>query len=387
MFWQARIDACIAAMTSNTKTQKSLIREENKLALQAHKLKNTTSASKEDCVKWLQIHIMRLGKQLSTKFKNKLTAADRVLVNIRMMSIMHHVKHARVLYLQMDLLPSKEKLQSSGSSGEGVGKFSAFWSFISELFNNEADFTSPFPVDHIPQICTLLKHLGGPTKIFLPPTRYAGGLFAGLGLLSASKPVGFIEGFFDGQKLADIWSDCLKVYRIFEGNFATSGSNGSNPRYHFVYPGTKMAWDDVDCARCFSAIKRWDSIAVHEFLELHPDFLSHFKCEIAGGVGGIMPSPVSSTPDQSISISKSKKSALRSEGLLTAQADFAAKIAIAIAEKQEPSLKTAHTKELLEVTATLRELIAAADDEDELIIAHYKKRKIELKTLILNLPP
>ena len=167
---------------------KALIRKEHKLAILAHKMKNPTQASKDDCVQWLHIHIVRLGKQLTTRFKTKSTSADRVLVIIRMLSILHHIPHARLLYLNMDLLPSAAKLHSSGSAGEGVGKFSACWSFIADLFNDEAAFSSPFPVDHIPKICTLLQYKGGPTKLFLPPDRYAGlGLGLGLVVLGGSQ--------------------------------------------------------------------------------------------------------------------------------------------------------------------------------------------------------
>ena len=367
---------------------KTLIRKENKLAIQAHKMKTPTTAPKDECVQWLHIHIVRLGKQLTTKFKNKLTAADRVLAIIRILSIMHHMPHARELYLQMDLLPSAHQLQKSGTAGEGVGKFAACWSFISDMFNDEAVFSSPFPYDHIPKICTLLQFKGGPTKLFHPPDRYVAGLLAGLGLLSGSKPVGFIEGFFDFRKLSDIWSDCLEVYRIHESRFVASGMHGSVPRYHFVLPGTQVVWGDDDCQKMFSAVKRWDSIAVHEFLEMHQDFLSHFKCKIQGGVGGITEetsSPLSVNPPPSTS--KSRSQLKKTEDMVLAQHNFTANLVKVLAFQHELPPKTALTNELLQVTSTLRELIAAADASDVDIITHYQNRKTELKTLILNLPP
>jgi hypothetical protein len=56
-------------------------------------------------------------------------------------------------------------------------------------------------------------------------------LFAGLDLLSARKPEGFVDEFFNHEKLFDIWEDGLKTYRAMEDNFTRSGIHGSIPRF------------------------------------------------------------------------------------------------------------------------------------------------------------
>ena len=70
--------------------------------------------------------------------------------------------------------------------------------------------------------------------------------------------------------------------------------------------------------------------------------------------------------------------------MLLAQHNFTANLVQALAFQQELPPKTALTNELLQVTTTLRELIAAGEDSDDDIITHYRNRKTELKTLILK---
>ena len=161
--------------------------------------------------------------------------------------------HSCELHNQYTLLPGKSTLQQSGSAGEGVGKFSSFFTFVAQLFNDK-DFSAPFPKDHIPQHLTLTNAYARPLiicrikkvihfqdedpKVFAPPQPYARGLFAGLNLLSAQKPEGFVDEFFNHEKLSEIWEDGIKVYRLVEGKYAISGNHGSIPRC------------DVSCAMC-----------------------------------------------------------------------------------------------------------------------------------------
>jgi hypothetical protein len=242
---------------------KKFIRKENKIAMQAHKMKNPTAATTECCKQWVIMHIFRLTKQLSVKFKTKLTARDRVLTIMRILTILHSVRiaatitittpsstpqvpYARDLFNQHLLLPAKGALQQHGSSGEGVGKHSGFFTFAAQLFNDDS-FTTPFPKDHIPQhltlkdahvraliTCRIIKVIyfqKENPKIFSPPQIYASGLFVGLGLMSSSKPEGFVDNFFNFEKLSEMWDEAMKVYRAHEDKYSISGYHGSTPRF------------------------------------------------------------------------------------------------------------------------------------------------------------
>jgi hypothetical protein len=87
-------------------------------------------------------------------------------------------------------------------------------------------------------------------KVFYPPEKYSRGIFAGLDLLHARKPEGFVDEFFNYEKLSDIWdeglfsSECknrvisclgLKQYRIVDGKYSVSGNHGTVPRYHYCH--------------------------------------------------------------------------------------------------------------------------------------------------------
>lgn len=48
--------------------------------------------------------------------------------------------------------------------------------------------------------------------------------------MSARKPDGFVDEFFNNEKLSEIWDDGLKIYRAVEGKYDASGNNGSKPR-------------------------------------------------------------------------------------------------------------------------------------------------------------
>ena len=43
--------------------------------------------------------------------------------------------------------------------------------------------------------------------MFPPPQKYARGVFGGLDLLPARKPEGFVEEFFNYEKLSEIWDE------------------------------------------------------------------------------------------------------------------------------------------------------------------------------------
>jgi hypothetical protein len=86
-----RIQKCRDALNDNSANLKAFIRRENKECMTAHKMKNPTKAPTNICKQWLQLHIVRLTKQLSVRFKTRLTARDRVMTTIRMLAILHHV--------------------------------------------------------------------------------------------------------------------------------------------------------------------------------------------------------------------------------------------------------------------------------------------------------
>jgi hypothetical protein len=145
-------------------------------------------------------------------------------------------------------------------------------------------------------------------------------------------------------------------------------------------------YSDPDCSHCFSAIKRWDSIAFHEFCELHPDFLSHFNCELTGGVGGVQkPSYSSSGTVAASSVSKTSKTSIRRQDLADeSQKRFIQELVTAIKPVSDPQVHL--TQELLQVSSTLRELVASNDSDDDDLINHYKKRKSELRYEVRHVP-
>jgi hypothetical protein len=236
-------------------------------------------------------------------------------------------------------------------------------------------------------------------KIFPPPTIYARGLFAGLGLMSARKPEGFVDEFFNNEKLSEIWDEGLKVYRAVSTKWETSGYHSSVPRYacmyvrailltfcsrfHFVKPGTKILYSDVDCSCCFSAIKRWDSIAFFEFGEIYPNFTNHFDCEVTGGAGGLDAKfSIEGTPASS-SVTKTPRSrGKRLEGVEETQSKFIQELATAMKPAvADPQLLL--TQELLQVSQTLRELLSTNDSSDDELITFYKNKKIKLRYEVL----
>ena len=90
---QSRIQSCRDALNENSTNLKACIRKENKECMTAHKMKNPTKATTEVCKTWLHLHILRLTKQLTVKFKTRLTARDRAMTIIRLLTILHHVRH------------------------------------------------------------------------------------------------------------------------------------------------------------------------------------------------------------------------------------------------------------------------------------------------------
>lgn len=140
-----------------------------------------------------------------------------------------------------------------------------------------------------------------------------------------------------------------------------------------------MLYTDSDCSHCFSAIKRWDSIALHEFCELHSEFLSRFNCVITGGAGGLIittPTSTGSVPVTSVS-KASIASMKRAELADISQKKFIHELVNAIKPVADPQVHL--TEELLKVSSTLRELLASNDSEDDELITHFKKRKAELR--------
>jgi hypothetical protein len=89
---ELRIQQCRDALRDNSSNLKAFIRRENKECMHAHKMIRPTKATTELCKQWLHLHIVRLTKQLSVRFKTRLTARDRVMTIIRMLTILHHVR-------------------------------------------------------------------------------------------------------------------------------------------------------------------------------------------------------------------------------------------------------------------------------------------------------
>ncbi len=128
-------------------------------------------------------------------------------------------------------------------------------------------------------------------------------------------------------------------------------------------------YSDTDCSHCFPATKRWDILAFHEFGEIHANFFAHFRCEVSGGAGGVG-TPLAVTPI-SPSVPKMSKSSQKQKDLADeSQKQFFKELVSAI---RPDTLK--YDAELLQVSSTLRELVASKDDDDVDIITHYQKRK------------
>lgn len=298
---QARIDNCTSALQYSSDNMKKFIRTENKLCSVAHQLKRVQNCSVEECKGHLQLCIIRLQQQIQHKYKARMSALDKVMCNVRMLGILLGSSHARDLFADMQSVASKLPLQTN-FAGEGVGDKHRFWTYMCTLFNSDYDTT--FPHDHLPRRCTVAPTAGKAPKVLEAPLQYQNGLLAGLNLLSAVKPPSFPDDYFTAEKLLDLWKEGTKLYREMLIDWEASGNHGSRPMYHFVHPGTKCEYYDVDCSHCFSKMKRWDSIAILIFVEKHPEFLSMFKSVIKGGAGGI----ISEAPaEQSITPASSKK--------------------------------------------------------------------------------
>ncbi len=141
-----------------------------------------------------------------------------------------------------------------------------------------------------------------------------------------------------------------------------------------------MLYTDSDCSHCFSAIKRWDSIALHEFCHLHPEFLSRFNCVITGGAGGLNNATPTSNGSVTVpSVSKASKASMkRAELADISQKKFIDDLVNAIKTPvADPQVHL--TEELLKVSSTLRELLASKDSDDDDLIAHFKRRKADLR--------
>jgi hypothetical protein len=135
-----------------------------------------------------------------------------------------------------------------------------------------------------------------------------------------------------------------------------------------------VLYTDSDCSQCFSAIKRWDSIALHTFCELHPDFLSRFNCVITGGAGGLNTTPTSTGSVAVAFVSKASKASIkRAELADNTQRRFIDELVNAIKPVANPQVLL--RDELLQVSSTLRELAASNDSEDDDMIEYYKKKK------------
>jgi hypothetical protein len=147
-------------------------------------------------------------------------------------------------------------------------------------------------------------------------------------------------------------------------------------RYHFVNPGTTVLYSDPDCSQCFAVTKRWDVLAFHEFGEIHNNFFTHFRCEVTGGAGGAISS---STTVLAASVAKASKSAQKQKELADESQKQFIKDLVSAIRPVTLCPGAQFSAELLQVSSTLRELVASQDDEDSELITHYRKRKAWLR--------
>jgi hypothetical protein len=60
-------------------------------------------------------------------------------------------------------------------------------------------------------------------KIFSPPQADVSGRFDALDILSSCKPEGFVDYFFNFEKLSEMWDEAMKVYRAHKDKYSASG--------------------------------------------------------------------------------------------------------------------------------------------------------------------
>ncbi len=134
------------------------------------------------------------------------------------------------LYLQSRLIPT----QGAFDAGK-VGDGHPFWTKLHERFHNTTDYHLPFPYNYIP---TKFKHqkICGFERDFEPPLKVKEGFLQGLDLKHARKSSQFALDCFSKIKLIALWKASLADYRAAYWNWSKSGTNMSQPFYHYVLP-------------------------------------------------------------------------------------------------------------------------------------------------------
>ena len=376
----ARIARCQTALTLSSDKMKDFIREDNKLCQPTHKLANVQKQNVEACKAHLSITIVRCQKQLLHKYKLRMTAFDKVKVIVRIVSILYSSQYARKLHADMQLVASKAALQNHGVPGEGVGSNHAFWMFVHQMFNSSSLHNSPLPRDHVPAHCTI----DGPSGavVLPPPASYAAGLLHGLGLMPALIPDNYADDFFSIEKLQDIWADSIKMYHEFYLYWEKSGNHGSRPMYHFVVPGTTCLHTDISCDHCFSATKRWDSIAIWLFVTDHSEFLSTFNSEITGGTGGIASATLPPTAAASLTPASSRSTAKGPPSRSVASEATLQTLVTTLSKSMEENDLDKFTR----ITSSLAVLKAFNDPSDSDVIAGLELQRQELRVRLCATP-
>ncbi len=199
------------------------------------------------------------------RFKVILIARDSVETVIRMLAIFVNDQCMQDLYLQSRLLPSQGALDA-GKFGDGH----PFWTELHERFHNTTDYHLPFPYDYIPTNFKVQKIGTEYSREFEPPLKVKEGFLQGLDLKHARKPSQFAVDFFTKIKLVALWKASLADYRAAHSNWSKSGTNLSQPFYHYVLPSTVF---DPDSGHNYGdhvlkmATKRWDTLSADHFAE------------------------------------------------------------------------------------------------------------------------
>jgi hypothetical protein len=187
------------------------------------------------------------------------------------------------LYLQSRLIPTQGTFDA-GKVGDGY----PFWIDMHERLHNTTDHHLPFPYDYIPTNFKVQKVCGFERE-FEPPLKVKEGFLLGLDLKHARKPSQFAVDFITKIKLVALWKASLADYGAAYSNWSRSGTNLSQPFYHYVLPSTVF---DPDHGQRYGdyvlkmATKRWDTLAWQQIIFKKGDFKKSFNvATVSGGFG------------------------------------------------------------------------------------------------------
>ncbi len=355
---------------------KEVLREVPSIVPKQYQLSNVdNNYSKELLNEWCVHQAQRMESARVRRFKVILIARDSVEVVIRMLAIFVNDQYMQDLYLQSRLIPT----QGAFDAGK-VGDGHPFWTELHERFHNTTDYHLPFPYDYIP---TKFKHqkIGGFEREFEPPLKVKEGFLQGLDLKHARKPSQFALDFFSKIKLIALWKGSLADYRAAYLNWSKSGTNMSQPFYHYVLPATLF---DPDHGQSYGdhvlkmATKRWDTLAWQQIIFHKGDFEKSFNvATVSGGFG--------------TAASTSSKQCGSEEGPRTVRKLFNKKQKQSESEEipKGSNLMTLHLAEFMSLNETKANLIlamskcSAADNVcNNLVTASIDKRRLELASLM-----